>query len=263
MKWGVFLSLVLLTACAEQAGENAVTKPATTAVAVAPETTATDTTVILTKDTSAYESYAPPVKKPKGIYQFIFPYDKTTKILHTIAFYPNTFRLQEEYLGKKDSIVITEGTWAPSQGFIWLYDGHVARGRYTWTGDTLQYYSPRLSKKFSLTKQTPATANKVWMDKKNTGTILFGVGTEPFWSVEVNKRDSIILSMPDWTQPLRVKISNKNNEKNKIVYSAGSDSLEVIVHPYFCSDGMSDFTYSNKVTVTHRGKTYNGCGMTY
>jgi uncharacterized membrane protein len=265
MRLCVFLCWFLVIACADEAKEKTVTantSDVSNSIPPSPLPEMRDTSINFANDTASHPSYAS-IKKPSGIYQFLFPYDATTKILHTIAFYPNTFRLQEEYVGKKDSVVITEGTWAPSQGFIWLYQGHIARGRYTWKGDTLQYFSPRLNKKFSLTKQIPASANKIWMDKKAGGTIVFGVGTEPFWSVEVNKRDSIILSMPEWTQPLRLKISDRANEKDKMVYTAIADSLQVIVHPHFCSDGMSDFTYSNKVTVRYKGKTYQGCGMTF
>lgn len=264
MKWWALFLPFLVAACDSEAEKKTTSTPIDTPkIALAPPQNELDTAANFAKDTASYQSFAPPTKKPSGIYQFVLPHEGNTSILHTIAFYPATFRLQEEYIGKNDSIVITEGTWAPSQGYIWLYKDQLARGRYIWKGDTLQYYSPRLKKTFSLTKEVPVSTNKVWMDKKNQGAILFAVGTEPFWSVEVNKHDSIILSMPDWTEPLRVKISTTSLEKNTTTYLAGTDSLRVTVHPYFCSDGMSDFIYANKVTVNHRGKTYEGCGMTF
>ena len=263
MRWWVLFCFFGLTACGNEPGEGTVsTKTTNPSLTGTPELNNIDTSAGFAKDTASYESYAPQLKKPSGIYQFLFPYDGNTKILHTVAFYPTSFRLQEEYTGRKDSVIITEGTWAPSQGFIWLYKEQLVRGRYTWKGDTLQYFSPRLNQKFSLTKLTPASNNKAWMDKQKQGAVLFGVGNEPFWSVEINKRDSIILSMPDWTEPLRVKISETKRRENGTVYSAVADSLRVTVHPYFCSDGMSDFIYTNKVTVNYKGKTYQGCGMT-
>ena len=265
MRWWVLLCWFSITACGSEA-EDAATLPASDsgiAAIPSPIETVVDTTAGFAKDTTSYQSYAPAIKTPSGIYQFTFPYSATTKILHTIAFYPGTFRLQEEYFGGKDSIVITEGTWAPSQGFIWLYKDQLARGRYKWKGDTLQYYSPQLKNSFSLAKLTPASTNKVWMDKKKQGAVLFAIGTEPFWSVEINKRDSIVLSMPDWTEPLRVKAANISRENNKVSYAASTDSLLVTVQPYFCSDGMSDFVYTRKVTVRHKGTTYQGCGIAF
>lgn len=262
MRWWSFLVLFFMAACgSETEVKISAPDPKNPGISGPPPSSEIDTTVNFAKDTASYQSLAPAIKKPSGIYQFLFPYDANTNILHTVAFYANTYRLQEEYVAKKDSIVITEGTWAPSQGFIWLYKDQLARGRYVWKGDTLQYFSPRQNKKYSLTKLTPASNNKVWLDKKKGGTVIFAVGTEPFWSVEINKRDSIIVSMPDWTEPLRAKISAVNQQKNETVYQAVTDSLRVSISPYFCSDGMSDFIYSNKVTIHHRGKTYQGCGM--
>ena len=98
---------------------------------------------------------------------------------------------------------------------------------------------------------------------KKAGAVLYGVGTEPFWGVEIKKQDSIILSMPDWGEPLRVKMSGTTRENNRTIYSAAADSLQVIVSPFFCSDGMSDFTYSHKLTVHYKGHTYKGCGVVF
>jgi uncharacterized membrane protein len=202
---------------------------------------------------------APLTKRPSGIYQLLLPLEGDEKMLQTVAFYPTTYRLQEEY-GKRDSTVVTEGTWASSEGTIWLYKDHILRGRYTWKGDTLQYYSPRLKRSFSTEKLTPALANKVWQTKRKEGALLYGVGTEPFWSVEVTGRDSIVLNMPDWAEPFRAKLTSSDAGSDSIVYAAGPDSLYVALYPYFCSDGMSDFVYTRKVKVMHRNKTYEGCG---
>jgi hypothetical protein len=147
----------------------------------------------------------PPVKKPSGVYRFLLPEENGKKILHTVSFSTNTFRLQEEYSDKRDSIVVSQGTWAPSAGFIWLYRDQVVRGRYSWKGDTLQYYSPRLKKSFAMEKLTSVRVNNVWQTKKAEGATLYAVGTEPFWSVELTRQDSLVLNMPDWNAPLRLK----------------------------------------------------------
>lgn len=262
--WGFFCCF-LLSACGDDPGEKAITtNTADTSITNPLPAIPVDTSVSFAKDTTSHASYAmPEIKKPSGIYEFILPYEESGKILHTIAFYPGTFRLQEEYMDKKDSVVITEGTWMPSQGFIWLYKEQLVRGRYIWKGDTLQYFSPGLEKKFSLEKLTPASMNAVWRAKEKEGAVLYGIGTEPFWSVEVSKHDSAVLSMPEWTAPLRVKLSSTSLTKDSTVYLAASDSLHIVVFPYFCSDGMSDFTYSNKVTVRYKGQIYKGCGISF
>jgi uncharacterized membrane protein len=33
-----------------------------------------------------------------------------------------------------------------------------------------------------------------------------------------------------------------------------------MIYPRFCSDGMSDFLYTQQVKMVYKGKTYKGCG---
>lgn len=221
--------------------------------------TSADTDVSFARDSITEKpKVIAPVKKPSGAYQFLLPAEDGKKILHTVAFFPGTFRLQEEY--NRDSIVVTEGTWAPSRDFIWLYKDQIVRGRYTWKGDTLQYFSPRQKKTFSMQKLTPAASNAVWQARRKEGQQLYGVGTEPFWSVEITKNDSIIVNMPDWSAPLRARITEARATAEGAVFNAGSDSLRLVVQPYFCSDGMSDFLYTKRLELVYKGQTYRGCG---
>jgi uncharacterized membrane protein len=264
MRSWIVVGCILISACGNnEATVDHTSRTTTSATTIDTQTISTDSNSGFAKKTETLKAPSVPViKTPSGIYQFLLPYGEN-EILHTVAFYPESFRLQEEYLGKKDSIVLTEGTWTPSQGAIWLYKEQLVRGRYTWKGDTLQYLSPGTNKKFSLAKLTPASNNAVWMAKAKEGAILFGVGTEPFWSVEVKTRDSAILSMPDWPQPLRVRLSAINKTADSTVYSAANDSLRIAIYPYFCNDGMSDFSYTNKVTVQYKGYIYKGCGVVF
>lgn len=259
MRWWLVLSCCLFVAC----GTNSVDAENNTIDSSHKQNTTmtAETTVIEVQDTSSHASFSPAqIKKPSGIYQFVLPYEANQQIVHTVAFYPGSFRLQEEYLHKPDSVTTTTGTWAPSQGQIWLYKDHLVRGRYSWKGDTLQYYSPRLKKNFSLARLTSVIQNPAWQDRRKAGDVLFGTGTEPFWSVQITGQDSLVLSMPDWPAPLRTKITSKTKEGSRRVYTAESDSLTVTVLPYFCNDGMSDFIYTRKMAITYRGKSYTGCG---
>src|SRR5215211_5654897 len=200
MRCWIIAGCLFMVSCGEKPGEKSMTSTASNNTADNPVQDSVDTSPSFAKDTTSHASFTvPEIKRPSGIYQFVLPSEGTRKIMHTIAFYPNSFHLEEEYLNTKDSVVVTEGTWTPSQGFIWLYKEQLVRGRYIWKGDTLQYFSPRLNKKFSMTKLIPASANPVWQTLKKQGAVLYGVGTEPFWSVEVKRQDSIILSMPEWT----------------------------------------------------------------
>jgi uncharacterized membrane protein len=41
------------------------------------------------------------------------------------------------------------------------------------------------------------------------------------------------------------------------------DSLKVIIYPSFCSDGMSDNVYENRVRLIYNKTVYEGCGLLY
>lgn len=265
MRLPIVYGCFLLFACNSEPKHVAVTnQKADTMISPVVNTLNPDTNSEQLKDTVSDPPLATPaIKRPTGVYSFLMPFEAEKKILHTIAFYPTTYRLQEEYSNKKDSVIITEGTWAPSGGFIWLYKDQIVQGRYVWKGDTLQYYSPAQKKRFAMEKLSPAIANKPWQTKRKEGALLYGVGTEPFWSVEVNKDDSLVLNMPDLSSSLQVKIGEIATAKDSIIYTADNDSLHVIVYPFFCNDGMSDFVYTKKIKLTYRGQTYHGCGEVF
>lgn len=229
-----------------------------------------DTTIIETHDANAaaldsFDAISLPavkkIKSPSGIYHAALP----NKTEQTIAFNSDlTYQLQEKYLNK-DSIVITEGTWLPSDGFIWLYKDQVARGRYKWKGDTLQYYSTALKKNFSMQHLQDATQNDAWKFKGKEGVLVFAMGNEPFWNFQVDNNDSISFSLPDWNHPLKLKAGSSFNNNDSIGYVAKNDStqIRVTIFPQFCSDGMNDFVYRNKARVQFNQKVYHGCAILY
>ena len=92
-----------------------------------------------------------------------------------------------------------------------------------------------------------------------------GVGNEPFWNVELDKKDSISFTLAEWNHPLRLKIDSSFNNKDGFAYMGHNDSVQVVVtiFPQFCSDGMSDFIYRNKVKVQYNQQVYTGCGVVY
>ncbi|MGN6163751.1 MAG: copper resistance protein NlpE N-terminal domain-containing protein [Flavisolibacter sp.] len=226
-----------------------------------------DTIVKRTYDTeAAIKPVTERVKNPSGIYQALLPYQDSVKIEQTIKFYSNnTYQLQEKFLPERDSVVITTGTWTPSNGFIWLYNDQVVRGRYKWQGDVLQYFDPPHKKTYAMHKLNDVLENDVWKNKKEEGVVLFGIGNEPFWSIEFNNKDTISFLLSEWTNPVKMKLTETTNASDTTIYLAQNDSsqLKLMVLPYFCNDGMSDNVYQNKVQVQYNHKTYSGCGVLY
>lgn len=260
----LFLSLLFFSACtlpAEKEAKKAVKKNNPTVIETHDANTAAKDTV----NTAPLPLPAvQQIKKPNGIYRTTI--EAGDKIEQTIAFNSDfTYQLQEKYPNKKDSIVITAGNWTPSDGYIWIYKDQVARGRYKWKDNTLQYYIPQLKKSFSMTPLQDAMRNEAWRSKAKEGVIVFGVGNEPFWSVEYTNRDSISFQLADWSHPVKMKTDSSFSTNDSTGYLARNDSaqLRVTVFPHFCSDGMSDFTYRNKVRVVYNHQAYNGCGILY
>jgi len=207
------------------------------------------------------------IKDPSGIYRVILPYNDSIKFEQIVKFNnDNTYRLQEKFMpGKKDSLVLSEGTWAPSNGCIWLYKDQVVAGRYKWKGNELQYYDPQYKKTYAMHPLSDIMSNKTWKDRKEQGFVVFGVGNEPFWSVALNNNDTISFRLADWDDAVKMKVSEAKMASDTTVYLAQNDSskLKLMVLPYFCSDGMSDFIYPNKVQVQYNHQTYRGCGVLY
>jgi len=260
----IFLSLIFFSACTlpeEKKAKEEAQQQDTTVLQTNDINTASTNTI----DTGTIASLplVQPIKKPIGIYRTILPFDK--KIEQTVVFNKDlTYRLEEKY-PEKDSLVITEGNWSPSDGYIWLYKDQIVRARYKWDGDKLQYYSPQLKKSFTMTPSKDVMQNDSWKNKSDEGIIVYGIGNEPFWRIEYTNKDTISFLLADWEHPIKMKIDSSFSTKDSVGYIAQNDSAKIhlTVFPYFCSDGMSDFTYRNKIKVQYNHQVYNGCGMIY
>jgi uncharacterized membrane protein len=259
-----FILLLLLSACtlpAEKEERASSKKIDTTVIETHDANAAISTDTSNTKDLPIAQK----MKNPSGIYRTILPLGE--KVEQTVLFNSDlTYQLQEKYInGKQDSIVTTMGNWNPSDGYIWLYKDQIVRGRYKWKGDDLQYFSPVLKKSFTMNHLQDAMQNAAWQNKAKQGVVIFGIGNEPFWSVEYTNRDTIAFLLSEWTRPLKMKVDSTFSTNDSTGYIAKNDStqLRVTIFPHFCSDGMSDFTYRNKIKVHYNKQVYNGCGMMY
>ncbi|MFL5809757.1 MAG: COG3650 family protein [Flavisolibacter sp.] len=263
MRNGLYLLIILISSCTlpEEKGTDILVKADTTSI----QTNASYDARSVTPTTIAPVAEKPKIKNPTGIYHVVIPFGG--KMEQTIAFYnDHSYQLQEKYiLGKKDSIVLAQGNWSPSDGFIWLYKDQVVRGRYKWSGDVLQYFSPSLKQSFSMQPLRDALDNNTLSSKKNEGIAIMGLGNEPFWNIQVKKQDTISFLMSEWKEPLNLKITSTSVSEDSTSYLAGTDSaqLKLTVFPYFCTDGMSDYVYRNKVRIEYKKQVLNGCGIIF
>lgn len=223
-----------------------------------------DAVIPITSDTVALTPPAPIVKKPLGIYRFYYQSD-SLRVEHTIKFNSNqTYYLEERY--KNDSIVVTKGTWAISNGAIWTYRQQVLRSKYKWKNNELQYSSPASEKAFAMQKVPDIAENKVWIERRKQGLAFFGIGNEPFWSIEVDPQDNIHFRLAEWNKPVRFLLTSKSRNSDSVYYAgATQDSILITltILPQFCNDGMSDFIYPKKIRVNYNQQEFSGCGMLY
>lgn len=81
------------------------------------------------------------------------------------------------------------------------------------------------------------------------------LGTEPFWNVVIQGREARV-SEPDRSDVVllvRPVASARGWRWRSPVITVDTEREE-------CSDGMSDRRYPDRVTVTYRGRTWQGCG---
>lgn len=267
-KWPLLFCLCVFS-CKQKQATTVVRDAGDTIISV--DSFATETDSISTPEDSVSAEIIPvklpkpAMKKPAGMYRIILTEAGEPRIEQTISFENHNYLLQERYLNAKDSVVLTEGSWAVSDGFIWLYRDQLAAGRYAWKGEELQYYDPVEKKRLAMEKLTPIAHNEKLMAKKNEGIVFFGVGNEPFWNVQLERGDSLRFSLAEWPQALKMKLASAELVNDSTIYLAENDSarLRVVLLPYFCSDGMSDFTYSYQVQAHFNGHVYKGCAIVY
>lgn len=197
------------------------------------------------------------ITEPEGVYQSAL----SKGWRHTVAFYPNhTYRLEEEQ-GKDTAR--SRGTWKPTNGTIYLYRDQLLTGQYRWRNDTLLYISGR--SQTPLQKISSAEQNDVWKKKGGQGLEFFGIGTEPFWNIEVDEQRYIDLHLAEWEKPMRFKPSRRITSGDSIVYNTSNDTatLSITIYNRFCSDGMSDYLYPNRVRIIFGNRVFDGCGLVY
>ena len=215
--------------------------------------------------TMTLDTFQTSTKTPNGIYQAILPCTDCKGVEHTVSFNPDlTYRLEENKIGKKAGLVKTSGNWRANQGKVILYKNDTVMARYTWQGDTLQYLKNEGSL-FSLRKVSPAADNPAWQKKGQAGVEFYGVGNEPFWNVEVDEEKAISFHLAEWSKPMRFPPSRPVIFPDSTVYITATDSvsLRLVILNEFCSDGMSDYIYTEKIKVVFRGQAYSGCGLRY
>jgi len=102
-----------------------------------------------------------------------------------------------------------------------------------------------------------------WDEARSRGVVFRGLGTEPFWSLEVagGEAPSMQLALDMGERPLSVAQATPLAARAGFKGVAGDGSaVELRISRGDCSDGMSDQTYPASIALTVGAETFAGCG---
>lgn len=231
------------------------------------DTTRVQDTVVFIKDSTMAQTFADSL--PDGAYQGMFPCKDCEGIQNTIIFSSDKNYSREEMpWGSPAKPYRAKGKWERKNNRIVLYANGQPELVFKYGKDTLinvESNGNRIgdSSKYILTKRSLATENKSWDQKRNQGIDFIGMGNEPFWSLEIDNEKMILFKLADWKKPMIVPIEKPFVKNDSTYYSLmnGDVAWSVTILPQYCSDGMSDFLYQQKVIVCYKGVAYKGCGV--
>lgn len=182
----------------------------------------------------------------------------------------HTFRLQQVYLDRnQEKAIITDGVIKQVKKSLIFYDDKRIVLRANQLQQQLQVLDQegkaitgKLATNYLL--QTKKIRNKDgWKAAYHKGVDLIGMGTEPFWSIEIDREGMIQFSNPDISKPLRFAYLAPQINTREQVYllNNGKDSGTVVFRQQVSSDGMSDDLYPHQVLLTLNQKQYKGVGV--
>lgn len=207
-----------------------------------------------------------------GFYQGMLPCKNCEGIQRTILFSGDDhFKMEELEWGKSIPAKRTEGTWEKAKGKFLLYMNDKVFAQYRLTKDSfinIENNGVRIpdsmSRQYVLFKKNTAPDNPSWKQKKSEGVDIIGVGSEPFWNVEIDNEKMILFKVATAEKAVIVPIEKPSVSKDSMVYSIATEAgnpLKISISPRFCNDGVSDHLYEYKMNVWYKGQLYKGCAV--
>jgi len=238
---------------------------------LAQTTTVTDTLRIVRDsiiNAKAYDTI------PLGFYQGMLPCKTCEGLQRTILFSDDGhYKMEELSWGKGSVSKRTEGTWEKDKSKFLLYLNDKMVSQYRFVKDSLiniENYGTRIpdsmSRQYALFKKNTAPENPAWNKKRSEGVDIIGSGSDPFWNVEIDDRKFILFKVATAEKPIIVPIEKPISTKDSTVYSVITEAgivLKISIAPKFCSDGVSDHIYENKMNVWYKGQMYKGCAVIF
>lgn len=206
-----------------------------------------------------------------GFYQGLLPCTICEGIRYTLLLKDSAKFIVEEFtIGESTFPTRREGRWTHAGDSIQLRANQQLLATYLIDRDTLrlrylegQPLTNAAAQKHWLARVQNAAQNKAWIGKKNLGVDFYGIGTEPFWSIEIDKEKNVSFNTADLTKPIILTYTSPSSSKDSVTYNlktVDNENMQVVVYNRFCNDGMSDNLYEQRVHVRFKGMQLKGCG---
>lgn len=210
-----------------------------------------------------------PVSFVPGYYTGIIPCSDCRNISRKVLFLADHgFHLKDEFNGRDKAPVEMEGRWLTTNDQLQLLVNNVVTKRFAVANKGLKELSMTgapvaLYQNSYLSRNSIGADNIAWMEKKAAGIDFFALGNEPFWLMEIDKEKQISFLQIDSSQPAVFPYVEALQQNGQYIFNTmrGADSMQIVITPQFCSDGMSDNWYEYKVDLKYNGNAYGGCGV--
>ena len=232
------------------------------------DTTSPTDPVVTTTQLIPGESGSPTSFVP-GYYTGTIPCNDCRNITRKMLFLTDhQFHMRDEFNGIQSPPLETEGRWQTTNDQLQLLVNNEVFKRFAVTNKGLSELSmtgapvPLYPDDYLSHKQIGAD-NIAWMEKKAAGIDFFALGNEPFWLIEIDMDKQISFLRVDSSEPAVFPYTPAVIQNRQYIYKTrkNSDSMQIIITPQFCSDGMSDNWYEYKVEAKYNGTMYVGCGV--
>lgn len=217
-------------------------------------------------------------QKIAGQYQGLTPCADCDGIEYLIVLQTDfTYLGAKVYRGKNEQPFALSGRWkftadnrielrdAPSPDYVYQFE--IGENQIILLDRDGQRVTGELADRYILWKAgfepaQPEGGDDPFAPKRAVGVDFIGLGTEPFWAIELDFDKNIRFTTADGDSLIAPAAAGQMRD-GALHYETktGAGELKIALRRETCSDGMSDRDYEYSVVVMVKGLEYKGCGV--
>lgn len=228
--------------------------------------------------TNQHKAEQAAAQKIAGQYQGLTPCADCEGIEYLITLQPDfTYLGAKVYRGKNDQPYPLSGRWkftadnrielrdAPSPDYVYRFE--IGENQIILLDRDGRRVTGELADRYILWKDgfaptQPEGGDDPFAAKRAGGVDFLGLGTEPFWAIELDFDQNIRFTTADGDSLVAPSVPGQMQD-GALHYetNTGAGELKIVLRRETCSDGMSDRDYAYSVSVAVKGQEYKGCGV--